>query len=91
LQEQLRAVYAATLESVDDGSGRGHSSRGFRGRRGRGGRVGMMKQRRGPWTQEQGDEDGLEVLKRLCESQEGMREFVDLIGLRYGAKEGEVE
>lgn len=79
-------------------------SRGGRGdRRGGRREDGLHEEREhGRWTQEKGDREAVKMVARMREGQgdgrsdgggdddvaEGMREFVELVRLRFGEKEG---
>lgn len=74
---------------------RGRGDRGHRG--GRGGQGGFKEvpedRQRGPWTQEKGDKEALEVIKRTRkgndDANEGMREFIELCQIKFAnRKEG---
>lgn len=79
LKTQLKAVWQATQEPTEDNP---HPSQKARES------IGASKYRRrmtkGPWTAEQGHQDGCDLLRELQGSDEGVREFVDLIGLKNG-------
>lgn len=74
------------------GRGRGRGGRGGLGG-GRGGFDGEVRdeeRQHGSWTKEKGDKEALVVMKRMREGRlederaEGLREFVRLVGLRFG-------
>jgi hypothetical protein len=74
------------------GRGRGRGGRGGRG----GGRGGFKaeepeERQRGMWTREKGDKEALQVMHKMKggkeddDRAEGVREFVRLVGLRFGS------
>ncbi|KAK3721711.1 hypothetical protein LTR37_002876 [Vermiconidia calcicola] len=77
------------------GRARGRGQRG--GRAGRGGGYESFdpeERQRGPWTQEKGDKEGLGVIKKMRESGdeedgEGLREFIELCGIKFGGGGGD--
>ncbi len=78
------------------GRGRGRGFRGGRGGFGRGGKDVSIPQGRqhGRWTQAKGDQEALDVIKRLrraedeSEEAEGLREFVALCQIKFGETTG---
>ncbi|KAK3684501.1 hypothetical protein LTR37_020213 [Vermiconidia calcicola] len=66
---------------------------------GRGGRGGGYEsfdpeeRQRGPWTQEKGDKEALGVIKKMREGDEeageGLREFIELCGIKFGGEKRE--
>ena len=76
-----------------------HRGRGGRGNRRGGGRHqedGREQREHGRWTQEKGDREASKVLAKMREGDgtdgddvaEGVREFVELVRLRFGEKDG---
>ncbi|KAL5387602.1 hypothetical protein DPSP01_003397 [Paraphaeosphaeria sporulosa] len=104
LLSTLQRVYAATIKPEDGDAPQRRGMRGRGGSRGRGGR-GRGRGRGGwgggdgtpRWTQKQGDNDALTILKSLregntTEGTSGMGEFVRLVEEMYGdAKQTEGE
>ncbi|KAF2233236.1 hypothetical protein EV356DRAFT_577687 [Viridothelium virens] len=82
LKSQLKSIWKASLEPTEDRPQRSYRARGGRGSF----RDRARQRRRGPWTPEQGHGDALDHLRGTHESDEGMREFVDLITLKYGTR-----
>ncbi|KAH6618982.1 hypothetical protein C7974DRAFT_40201 [Boeremia exigua] len=89
----LQRVYAATIEpDEDDQSRRGSSrGRGFRGRGGRGrGRGGRQNDAPYKWTQRQGDNDAMRMLKGVRgrddsdKEKQAMAAFVQLVEDTFG-------
>ncbi|KAI9693459.1 MAG: hypothetical protein M1820_009252 [Bogoriella megaspora] len=92
LRFHLRDIYAATLEpsTMDEY----HKPKGLPAPNFSRMEVRESRRRRGPWRQEIGDEDALGVMRRLCEAvdvdereSEGLREFVDLVGVEMGRRQ----
>ena len=80
LKSQLQSVWQATLEPAEGGQQSCEKARGgmrsFKDRR--------QRSNKGPWTPERGHQNGCDLLRELQESDEGVREFVDLIELKFG-------
>jgi zinc finger HIT domain-containing protein 3 len=76
------------------GSYRGRGGRGNR-RGGRGHQNGEDEREYGRWTQEKGDREALKMLAKMRvgdgkdgdDVAEGMRDFIELVGLRFGEKD----
>lgn len=73
------------------GRGRGRGDRGFKTGRGGFESTALEERQHGPWTQQKGDKEAMDVMKRIRESgggedeaSEGMREFVELCQIRFG-------
>ena len=93
----LNAPKAPIAKRGGNFRGRGRGGRDSRDGRGGGFEVGPSEEReRGVWTQEKGDKEAMEVMRRMrngeggvCgaeeEASEGMREFVELCRMRFGS------
>ncbi|KAI9665956.1 MAG: hypothetical protein M1821_003891 [Bathelium mastoideum] len=82
LKSQLKSVWEASQEPVEGQEPVEDSARQLP--IARGGRLVYPRQRvRTPWTPEKGHKDMLKRLGELCETEEGVREFMDLISLKY--------
>ena len=82
LKSQLKSIWETTQGPSEDIHGRpDHSQYNKRFSKGS-----HPPKNRGPWTPEQGHEHALNLLRETCESDKGMREFVDLIALKYGTQ-----
>lgn len=94
--------YAVPNHRETSSRGRGRSGRGDRGGRNRGGwnaqDVSHSEDREhGRWTQEKGDREAVKMVSRMKdgsgdwrnedEPAEGIREFVELVKMRFGVKE----